>query len=218
MDESRVLPDGSILRYNFVERMIHWVAGASYVYLLLTGLALWTPWLYWLAVMLGGGGVSRTLHPWVGLLFMASVLRMYQLWGKEMRITDVDRTWNKALRHYTRNEDENLPPVERFNAGQKYLFWLMYWGGVVLTITGVVMWIPEYIPWSLRFLLHLSVLLHPIVALLTIGGFIIHVYMGTAVVRGGFRSVIRGEVSQGWAKMHHRLWLARITGNAPTKR
>jgi hypothetical protein len=30
---------------------------------------------------------------------------------------------------------------------------------------------------------------------------IIHVYMGTAVVRGGFR-----------AKTQHRLWYARITG------
>ena len=45
-------------------------------------------------------------------------------------------------------------------------------------------------------------------ALVTIGAFIIHVYMGTAVVRGGFTSIIRGEVSPAWAKTHHRLWYA----------
>jgi len=38
------------------------------------------------------------------------------------------------------------------------------------------------------------------------------VYMGTAVVRGGFTSIIRGEVSPAWARTHHRLWYHRVTG------
>jgi cytochrome b subunit of formate dehydrogenase len=31
------------------------------------------------------------------------------------------------------------------------------------------------------------------------------------VVRGGFNSVIRGEVSTPWARFHHRIWLDKIT-------
>jgi formate dehydrogenase subunit gamma len=57
-----------------------------------------------------------------------------------------------------------------------------------------------------------SILLHVAAALVTIGAFIIHVYMGTAVVRGGFTSIIRGEVSPAWARMHHRLWYERVSG------
>jgi hypothetical protein len=34
-----------ILRYTLGERVIHWVAGLTYVYLLLTGLAFWSPYL-----------------------------------------------------------------------------------------------------------------------------------------------------------------------------
>jgi len=218
MDATRVLPNGHILRYTYAERVVHWVAGVSYVYLLLTGLAFWSPWLFWMAVMLGGGSTSRILHPWVGLIFTWAVLRMSQLWGKEMRITAEDRTWRSAMGRYVRNEDESMPPAGRFNAGQKYLFWLMFWGGVVLALSGLVLWFPDRIPWSLRFLRYLAVLLHPIAALLTIGGFIIHVYMGTAVVPGGFSSVIRGEVTQGWVRMHHPLWYTRLTGNAPHKK
>jgi formate dehydrogenase subunit gamma len=218
MDRERILPGGRILRYTFAERMVHWVSGLTYVYLLLTGLAFWTPGLYWMAIMLGGGQVSRTWHPWIGLIFMWVVYRMYQMWGDDMRFTDQDRAWNKAIRRYIRHEDETMPPVGRFNAGQKYLFWLMFWGGVALTLSGIVLWFTDSIPWSLRFLRYLAVLIHPIAALLTIGGFIIHVYMGTAVVRGGFSSVIRGEVTEGWAKMHHPLWLARITGHASPKK
>jgi len=58
---------------------------------------------------------------------------------------------------------------------------------------GLVLWFTESIPWSLRWLRYLAIAVHVIVALATIGGFIIHVYMGTAMVRGGFNSIIRGK-------------------------
>ncbi len=195
-----------ILRYTLKERIVHWVAAFAYVYLLLTGLAFYTPKLYWLAVALGGGATSREWHPWAGLVFMAATVRMYLMWASDMRITEGDRAWSRAIGHYVRNEDRNLPPVGRYNAGQKYLFWLMFLGGALLLLSGVAMWFTESIPWSLRWLRHLSVLVHVSAALATIGGFIIHVYMGTAVVRGGFTSIVRGEVSEEWARTHHPLW------------
>ncbi len=218
MATSRVLPGNRILRYTLSERVVHWISGASYIYLLLNGLGLWSPSLWWMIAILGGGPLARLMHPWVGLIFVASVLWMYKMWKDDMRITNEDRAWNKALGRYVRHEDENLPPVGRFNVGQKYLFWGMFWSGIVLLLTGLVLWWTEYIPRSLSFLRFVAVLLHPIAFLATLGGFIIHVYMGTAVVRGGFTSVIRGEVSESWARHHHRLWLDRITGNAPTKK
>jgi formate dehydrogenase subunit gamma len=218
MADTRVLPGGRILRYTLPERIVHSIAGLSYIYLLFNGLALWSPWMWWMAALLGGGPVARATHPWVGLIFAASVFWMYKEWNGDMRITDEDRAWNKAVGHYVRNEDEAMPPVGRFNAGQKYLFWLMFWGAVVLLLTGLVLWFTEYIPWSLRFLRYVSIILHPIAFLVTLGGFIIHVYMGTAVEQGSFTSVIRGEVTESWARTHHRLWLARITGNAPSKK
>ncbi len=218
MDEGRVLPGGRVLRYTLSERVVHWVAGLTYVYLLLNGLALWSPAFWWMAALLGGGPLARLTHPWVGLLFVASVFWMYRDWAADMRITEGDRAWGRSIRHYVRNEDEDMPPVGRFNAGQKYFFWVMLWSGIVLLLTGLVLWFTEYIPWSLRFLRYISIIVHPIAFLVTLGAFIIHVYMGTAMVRGGFSSVIRGEVTEDWARMHHRLWLARITGNAPTKK
>lgn len=218
MTSERVLPNGRILRYTLRERVIHWIAGISYVYLLLTGLAFFTPLLYWLASLEGGGPTARAWHPWAGLIFTFAVVWMYKIWRREMRLTESDRAWSKALGHYIRNEDENLPPVGRFNAGQKQLFWLMFYGGIALLLSGLILWFPEYIPWSLRWLRYLAVLVHPIAALFTIGGFIVHVYMGTAVARGGFTSIVRGEVSQAWARMHHRLWLSEITGEPATKK
>ncbi len=218
MKKDRVLSGGRILRYTLEERIVHWIAGLSYVYLLLTGLAFFTPLLYWLATLVGGGPTARAWHPWAGLIFTVAVVWMYKIWRKDMRITAADRTWFRAVGHYVGNEDEELPPVGRFNAGQKQLFWLMFYGGIALLLSGLVLWFSEYIPWSLRWLRYLAVLVHPIAALLTIGGFIIHVYMGTAMVRGGFTAIVRGEVSQAWAKMHHRLWFSEVTGEPATKK
>ncbi len=203
----------AILRYTLNERVNHWMAALSYVYCLVTGLAFWSPYMFWLAAIVGGSAAARFWHPWLGLLFTVSVLWMYTAWRRDMLITSVDRAWEKSVRYYIRNEDQNLPPIGRFNYGQKIFFWLMFYGILLLLVSGVGLWFVESIPWSLRWLRYLAVAVHVGAALITIGAFIIHVYMGTAMVRGGFTSIIRGEVSPEWAKTHHRLWYEHVTGD-----
>ena len=206
-----------ILRYTLAERVNHWIAGLTYLYVLITGLAFWSPYMFWLAVLVGGGPAARFWHPWLGLVFAASVFWMYKLWSRDMIITKEDHAWQGAIEHYIRNEDENLPPIWRFNWGQKLFFWVMFYGTILLVLSGFGLWWVESIPWSLRWLRYLSVAVHVIAALATIGGFIIHIYMGTAMVRGGFTSIIRGEVSPAWAKTHHRLWYEQVTKGTNTR-
>jgi formate dehydrogenase subunit gamma len=201
---------GRIVRYVFRERVMHALAGLTYVYLLLTGLAFWTPALYWIAGALGGGYLARVLHPWVGLAFAAGVLWMFATWRRDMRITPEDRSWGRAMRHYVRNEDDKVPPAGRFNFGQKQLFWLMVVAGIVLLLSGVVMWLVAAVPGELLAVRSIATLVHAIAALATIAGFIIHLYMGLAVVPGGLHAVVRGDVSEEWARHHHPLWFSQV--------
>lgn len=215
----QILPRGRVLRYTFPERAWHWVAGLTYLYLLLTGLAFWTPWLFWFAIILGGGQVSRMLHPWIGLLFAIAVLKMYFLWSSQMRFEPVDRAWMDAMRYYVRNEDEKMPPAGRYNAGQKILFWGFVIFGLLLLLSGLVLWFPEYISWSWRYLRYIAVLVHASSALITVGLFLIHVYMGVFAERGAFGSVIRGDVSLVFARRYHPGWYEEITGEpAPPRK
>jgi len=225
----KVLP-GNVLRYSFAERLMHWAAALSYIYLMLSGLAFWTPWMWWVAMMLGGGPVARAVHPWMGLFFTASVIYMYRMWLPDMRITKTDLEWKKTVGAYVRNEEEEMhpvqairgfdrfAPVDRFNLGQKYFFWVMFWGALALFVSGMVLWFTDYLPPTMGWLRLLAIIVHPIAFLFTLGGFIIHVYMGTAMVRGGFSSVIRGEVSESWARYHHRLWYDRVMQEAEAKK
>jgi formate dehydrogenase subunit gamma len=198
-----------ILRYTLRERVMHWASAIAYMYVLATGLAFYSPHLYWIATILGGAATSRFWHPWLGIAFVTCVAWMLGAWIADMRITAEDRKWGASMDRYVRNEDEDLPPIDRFNLGQKYFFWAMLWAGALLLLSGAVLWFPEKAPPLLR---GIAILTHVSAALVTIGAFIIHVYMGTAVVRGGFTSIIRGEVSPAWARTHHRLWYERITG------
>ena len=214
----QILPHGNILRYTFRERLTHWIAAAAYIYLFLTGLAFWSPWCFWIAAVLGGGQVSRMLHPWAGLIFFFSVVKMYSMWAPQMRAAPSDKAWWDSIGHYMRNEDDKMPPAGRYNPGQKLLFWGFLWCGVLLLLTGVILWFPEYIPWNLRFLRYVAVLIHPAAALLTIGLFLIHIYMSVFAERGAFGSVIRGDVSEAFAKRHHPGWYEEVTGQKTSPR
>jgi formate dehydrogenase subunit gamma len=208
---SQVIPgsrESRIVRYTLDERIHHWLAGLTYVYCLITGLAFWSSYLYWLAALVGGGATARFWHPWSGVLFTISIVWMFKLWRGDMAITEADRDWSKAVKYYVENEDEKVPPAGRFNWGQKVFFWLMLWGAILLLLSGTGLWFVESIPAWLR---HLSIAVHVIAALATIAGFIIHVYMGTAMVPGGFDAIVTGEVTASWARHHHRLWYERVT-------
>ncbi len=204
-----------IARYSLAERVNHWIGGLAYIYCLATGLAFWSPYLFWLAMVVGGGTVARFWHPWIGLLFAASVFRTFWEWHGDMRVDDDDRAWAKAMPDYIENRDEKLPPTGRFNFGQKLFFWGIFYGVILLLLSGVVLWYTESIPWSLRGLRYLAVLIHASVAMITIGLFLIHVYMSTLLEEGSFGSMIHGTVTRAWAWTFHRKWYEQVKNNPP---
>jgi formate dehydrogenase subunit gamma len=203
--------DGRILRYTLSERVQHWLGAFTYMYCLITGLAFWSPYMFWLADLVGGGPTARFWHPWFGVGFALSVFWMYKMWRGDLATTDADRRWWKAINYYVENDDEKLPPVGRFNFGQKIFFWLMFFGVILLLITGLGLWFVESIPWSLRWLRYLAVTVHVVAALATIGAFIIHIYMSVFMEPESFQAMIHGRVPSAWARTYHRLWYEQVT-------
>src|SRR5436853_4297982 len=111
--------DDQVVRYTLLERVNHWINAISYSYLLATGLALFTPHLYWLAAVLGGGPTVRFWHPWMGLVYMASLLWMNSAWKRDMVTTAEDLEWQKHLKDYMENRDEKVQTQHRYKARQK---------------------------------------------------------------------------------------------------
>lgn len=206
------IPEDEVQRYNFAERAYHWINAIAYTYLMLTGLAIFTPLAYWLAYVLGGPATIRYWHPWIGLIYLATIFWMHRLWKRDMQKIPEDERWSKNIRAYAENRDELMPPQGRFNAGQKQFWWVMLYCTSILLITGIIMWIPEKMPRELHWVLPITVFIHSATALITIAAFIIHVYMSVWVTPGSMKAMVAGHVSTMWARTHHRLWYEKITG------
>ena len=130
-----------------------------------------------------------------------------------MKAGPEDQKWQKTLKEYVTNRDDQVAPAGHFNAGQKQFYWVMFYGGVVLLLTGVVMWFPEMMPRSQHWILPVVVFLHVVGALATIGAFMIHIYMGIFFVSGGLHGILWGRVPVSWARTHHKLWYEKIAAS-----
>ena len=209
-----VVYQGEILRHGVYTRVVHWAVAITFILALLSGFALFTPWLYnWLAPLFGGGPMARLLHPWFGLAFVITMVLQALGWWQDMRWRANDREWLRRMRDYVTNAEKAEPDdVAKFNGGQKIWFWTMVISGVVFLITGLPLWFPGFFG---RTGAWISYFIHDVTALIMLGGFFVHLYEGTAAIPGTFHSMTRGTVREEWAWTHHPGWYREVTGRDP---
>jgi formate dehydrogenase subunit gamma len=205
---------GELLRHPVYTRIVHWSVAAFFVLALLSGFAIYSPWLYrWLTPLFGGGPMTRLLHPWFSIAFVAMVLLQFVHWLRPMSWTPHDSRWLRRLKTYVTNTDKLEPEyVDFFNAGQKLYFWTIAATAIIFVVTGIPMWFPATFG---RLTVAVSYVLHDIAAVVMLVGFIIHLYEGTASQPGTFHSMTRGTVEKRWAWTHHPAWYCNVTGRDP---
>jgi len=212
-----VVYEGEVLRHSVHARVVHWAVALFFVLALLSGFALFIPWLYKpLAPLFGGGPTARLLHPWFGLGFVAVMLLQLRGWLADMRWIANDNRWLGHMPDYVTKSDSAEPSyVGKFNAGQKLWFWGMVGAGAVFLLTGVLMWFPEVFG---RTGMWISYFFHDLAGLGMLAGFVIHIYEGTAAMPGTLRGMARGTVSEEWAWTHHPAWYREVrqrSGDSP---
>lgn len=207
-----VMKSGVIRRYDAGERANHWIVALLFILLAASGLAFFHPAFWFMSGLLGGGTWARILHPFLGvLMFAAFILMAVKYWG-DNRIQPHDREWRKRLPDFIANRDDNLPAIDKYNIGQKYVFWVMVMTMGLLLISGVVLWRPYFAPIFPIPVIRIAAVLHAASAFVLILGIIAHVYAGVFWVAGALRAMTRGTVSHAWARHHHPLWYRRMTG------
>ena len=206
-----VVHRGELLRHPVYTRVLHWLVAIAFVLSLLSGFAIYSPWLFrFLTPVFGGGPMTRFLHPWFGLFFEIFFLFQFLNWLTPMLWTETDTRWLKRIKRYTTNEDKIEPAeVGFFNGGQKLYFWAIVLSGVLFLLTGLLMWFDHLVG---RWVIAVSYVIHDLSALLMLAGFIIHIYEGTAAMPGTFRAMTNGTVTEKWAWTHHPAWFRAVTG------
>lgn len=211
-----------IERFTPFERAAHWLNATAFVLLAVSGVVMAFGKFFLLPVL--GGTVFgvltyglKTLHNFVGPLFVVSLLVIVVTFIKDNLPRREDWTWIKKGGGML---SEQEVPSHRFNAGEKVIFW----GGVLvlgLTVVASGLVLDELIPniAYTRGTMQLAHMFHAIGAVLMVCAFFGHIYLGTIGMRGAYRAMRTGYVSEGWAKEHHALWYEDIqAGKIPAQR
>lgn len=205
-------PKGTLIRNSTATRINHWITAGCFVLLVLSGLSMFDPFLFFLSGLFGGGQSTRAVHPWIGIVLVISYAGLIVQFWRDNQWSRDDLIWTRSLDRVLMNDDEHVPEVARFNAGQKAVFWSMALLIPVLFATGIVIW-DAYFPTlaSIR-QQRAALLIHSLAAIAAIIVWIVHVY-AAIWVRGSMRAMTRGYVTPGWAWRHHRKWLRRLAAS-----
>jgi len=198
-------------RYEDRDRMNHWFIVLMFLLAGLSGLAFFHPSLYFLSNLFGGGPWARILHPFMGVLMVLGFIGLAaRLWRANV-VTAEDREWRRHMGDMLKGNKAAMPPVGKYNYGQKLVFWTMVASLLVLLVTGFVFWRPWFAPYFPVDVLRIAALLHSVSAVLLIVATIVHVY-AAIWVHGTTRAMTRGTVSEDWARANHPLWHKEVTG------
>jgi formate dehydrogenase subunit gamma len=197
-------------RYDDASRMNHWFIALMFVLAGLSGLAFFHPSLFFLSHLFGGGSWARILHPFLGVLMTVGFAVLAAKLWRDNLVNDADREWKRHAGRMLRGDKAGMPPVGKYNYGQKMVFWAMVVSLAVLLATGVMFWRPWFAPYFSIEVMRGAVLLHSVSAVVLVAATIMHVY-AAIWVKGTVRAMTRGTVSEGWAKVNHPLWHQEMT-------
>ena len=204
-------PSGKkIQRFTVFERTTHWFTVSLFWLLALTGLIL----LYGrfvLIPLLGPDGFGITAsacketHNLFGPMFLVALLMMFVTFVKDNIYARGDMTW--LLKGGGMLGGGHVS-AGRFNAGEKIWFWIAIMGGLVLSVSGLVLDFAVF--GQGREVMEISHVLHSIAALVVISVSFGHIYLGTIGVEETLGSMTTGFVDEAWAAMHHDRWYAEV--------
>jgi len=196
-----------IVRFNALERFFHWMTASCFIVLALSGLnitfgklllapifgidafAAWSQW-------------AKYAHNYLSFPFTIGVVLILLMWVANNIPNKVDVEWVKRGGGIIGNDH---PPAERFNAGQKMIYWIVILGGTASAITGYLLMFPFYATGIEG--MQTAQAVHGVVAALFIAAMLGHIYIGTIGMEGAFEAMGEGTVDENWARQHHALWL-----------
>jgi formate dehydrogenase subunit gamma len=196
----------SIERYDWLERINHWMVATSFVVLALSGLNI-TFGVYLLRPLIGPDAFTtvtwwgQAAHQFLSFPFILGLMVMLALWMRDNLPAKVDIAWLKAGGPMAKGH----PPAGRFNAAQKALYWFVVGGGVLAAGSGYLLMAPSLLDnvtgqqWAHT--------LHGLIAMVMVAAILGHIYIGTIGTEGAFEAMSTGRVDFNYAREHHSLWV-----------
>lgn len=210
----------TIVRFDAFERFVHWMTAVCFIILALSGLNI-TFGRPLLLPLMGADAFSawsqwaKYAHNYLSFPFTIGVILIFLMWLGGNIPNRVDVEWFKQGGGIIGHDH---PRAERFNGGQKAIYWIVVLGGGAMAITGYVLMFPFYGTGIHN--MQTAEMVHGIVAMLFVAAMLGHIYIGTIGMQGAFEAMGKGTVDLNWAREHHSMWLeeeqnSKSRGTAP---
>jgi formate dehydrogenase subunit gamma len=198
-----------LVRFSGFERLVHWMTATCFIILGISGLNItfgkplllpligpeaFTTWSLW----------AKYAHNYLSFPFTLGVVLIFLMWIAWNFPTRVDVNW---LAEGGGIVGHKHPPADRFNAGQKMVYWIVVLGGGAVAASGYVLMFPFYGTNVAE--MQLAEIVHGVVAVLFVAAMLGHIYIGTLGMEGAFEAMWDGTVDVNWAKEHHSIWLEK---------
>lgn len=201
----------AVPRFSQPERWVHWFVASLFILLALSGLLImfgryvFSPIIgkeAWAAV----ASASLQSHNLLGPIFALALIIMLIVFFKDNLWQKGDLTW--ALKGGLLSKDH--PPSWKFNIAEKFWYWLLFFAGLAIAGSGLLLdfpWLAERVQQ-----LQLAHLIHGGAAVILIATSIAHIYVGTVGVEGALEGMTQGSVDEKWAEEHHGWWAQEARG------
>jgi formate dehydrogenase subunit gamma len=202
-------PSGEIPRHTVLDRILHWMLVLAFFAAVASGFALFHPSLFFLTNLSGGGPWNALLHPFLGLAMMLFFFWFAIPHWRVNLIGKRDIQWLKQFVDVMTHNEEALPEQDKYNAGQKMLYYILMLCMIGLLLTGFPIWRQYFSGYFPVDIVRLSLLTHAFAAFVLVASVIGHASFAVWV-KGSIRSMFRGTVTPGWAYKHHRAWFRQM--------
>jgi formate dehydrogenase subunit gamma len=199
----------TVVRFSLFERFVHWMTATCFIILALSGLNI-TFGKRVLLPLVGPTAFSswslaaKYAHNFLSFPFALGVISIFAMWLSGNIPNRVDVEWFKRGGGMVGRDH---PPADRFNGGQKAVYWIVVLGGTAVAVSGYLLMFPFYGTNIAN--MQLAQVIHSVVAVLFVAVMLAHIYIGTIGMEGAFEAMGEGLVDLNWAKEHHSLWVER---------
>jgi formate dehydrogenase subunit gamma len=205
----------TIVRFGSMSRFAHWLSATSFIALGLTGLNLVFGRSLLLPVIgadafAGLTQLGKFVHNYVSFAFAFGIILMFVMWVKDNLPSGRDITWFAQGGGLIGSKH---PAADRFNGGQKLVFWSTVIGGAALSVSGYVMMFRPLDVGVGGF--QYATIVHGLTGLIMMAIIFAHIYIGSVGMEGAFDAMGKGEVDLNWAKEHHSVWVDKVAHDRP---
>jgi formate dehydrogenase subunit gamma len=211
-----------IERFTPFERATHWSNAIAFCILAISGVVM-AFGKFFLEPVMGGvlfgwlTYVLKNMHNFIGPLFAVSLVIMFFTFVRDNWPEKGDWYWLRKGGGLVSGDE---PPANRFNAGEKIVFWGgVFCLGLVVVSSGFVL--DKLLPGLVyeRSTMQIAHMVHGAATVLMLGLFMGHIYLGTIGTQDAYKAMKTGYVDETWAKDHHGYWYEDIkAGRIPAQR